>query len=195
MAQMKGPNGPGTMPERVSTVDAMGNKWGRHSKGRPDAPPSSGDDTSVIAEHSWWLDDVETTSTINRRWRSPRPDGLHPRRRATDQVLTPVPTTVEAADQAEPFDPDALYEQMSPADPVAETTGSIGASDTWTSLGLSSEATWSEVVARQRELAKEHHPDRHARDQVAARRAAHRMAEINAAVTELGKIYRETGER
>lgn len=172
----------------------MGTKWGRHSKRRPDAQQRKDDDTSVIAEHSWWLGDVETTTTINRRWRNPRPDGLHPRRRATDDVFAPPATHDQAVDPAEPFDPEKLYEDIEPTDPVAEIPSGVAA-DMWTILGLSSEATWPEVVARQRELAKEHHPDRHADDELATRLAADRMAEINAAVTELGKVYRVTGER
>jgi hypothetical protein len=169
----------------------MGTKWGRHSKGRSDAPSRPDDDTSVIAEHSWWLGDVETTTIINRRWRNPRPDGLHPRRRATDESLSTT-TDDDAFHQAEPFDPDELYDQIED-DAVVEI--SAIAPDSWTILGLTSEASWTEIIARQRDLAKEHHPDRHAGDEQEARRAADRMAEINAAVTELGTIYRVTGER
>ena len=54
---------------------------------------------------------------------------------------------------------------------------------------------WSEVAARHRELAKLHHPDRAGIDPTAARLAAERMASINAAYAELGKIYRLSGDR
>lgn len=173
----------------------MGRKWGRHSKGRPEAPPRPDDDSSLITEHSWWLDEVDHTTTINRRWRNPRPDGLHPRRRATDQPLASSASVGAFVEHTEPFDPEMLYEQMSPVDACGAPSAGDTVSDTWTSLGLSSEASWTEIVARQRELAKEHHPDRHAGDVEQAREAAARMAEINAAVTELSKVYRVTGER
>lgn len=65
----------------------------------------------------------------------------------------------------------------------------------WSELGLSSAATWVDVVERYRELVKAHHPDRHGPDDPAARKAAEgKMAAINAAFDDLNEIYRPTGD-
>jgi len=66
----------------------------------------------------------------------------------------------------------------------------------WDVLGLTSNATWTEVVARHRELAKSHHPDRHSDGDEQDRRAAEStMAAINAAFQDLGQVYRLTDDR
>lgn len=165
----------------------MSRKWGRHSKNRPEEGT-----TSVLDEHEheWWLSDDEPTTVINRRWRRARPDGLHPRRRADDLPLdvATAPTPLPPVEDAEPFDPDALYHELDARPDMSEADGT----EPWEVLGLTSAATWGDVVARQRELAKQHHPD--LRAQVDAP-DDDRMADINAAVTDLARIYRISGDR
>lgn len=63
----------------------------------------------------------------------------------------------------------------------------------WDVLGLTSEATWAEVSRRHKQLAKEHHPDRHHTDDPSSRVGAEsRMSEINAAFSDLRRIYQLT---
>ncbi len=159
--------------------------------GRTAPTPSSGGSTEIDTD--WWLGQAEPSRVINRRWRSPRPGDLHPRRRSTDLPPPREPDVEPAA----PFDPDALLRDRPPVgadDPVVAGPPS-GPPQPWAVLDLGSDATWDEIVARHRELAKQHHPDRAGSDAVAAAAAAERMAEINAAFAELGTIYRITGDR
>ncbi len=68
--------------------------------------------------------------------------------------------------------------------------GPEDASVAWMVLGLTADATWSEITRRHRTLVKRHHPDLHAgADELTRRRAEERMAEINAAFDELGDLY------
>ena len=65
----------------------------------------------------------------------------------------------------------------------------------WQVLGLSSDASWTEITTRHRQLVKQHHPDRHSASGAAAQAHAERvMSEINAAFSDLRRIYRLTGE-
>ncbi|HET8970915.1 MAG TPA: J domain-containing protein [Candidatus Nanopelagicales bacterium] len=177
-------------------------KWGfgRRSTPRSDdstdrpAPAPATSKDNAAGSDSWWLGQAEPSKVINRRWRSPRPGSLHPRRRATD---APPPRETSAGEPAQPFDADALLREQSRAlatdDPAVDQAAARP--EPWATLDLDSDATWDEVVARHRELAKQHHPDRAGADQAAAAKAAERMAEINAAFAELGTIYRITGDR
>lgn len=64
----------------------------------------------------------------------------------------------------------------------------------WDILGLTSAASWQEITRRHKDLAKTHHPDRVSlADAPSKERAAERMSEINAAFSELRRIYRLTG--
>lgn len=164
---------------------------------RPATDAPTGEDRAEGGPDStWWLGQAEPTRVINRRWRSPRPGDLHPRRRATD---APPPREAVVDDPAAAFDPDALLREQARnlTDDATDATDADAdaAPAPWSILDLESEATWDEVVARHRELAKQHHPDRYGDDTDAASEAAGRMAEINAAFAELGRIYRITGDR
>ncbi|MBK5221352.1 MAG: J domain-containing protein [Acidimicrobiia bacterium] len=155
--------------------------------------------------HDWWAGREELDRSIDRRWRGSPPSGA-PRRRAADAASADAPRPPR-----DPWDPSSLF-----------TSGSAGASATdvdegsweagrpttdrsnqggagvppWSTLGLTSEASWDDVVQRHRELAKEHHPDRHGVDDSDERRRAEdRMASINAAFDDLGRIYRLTDDR
>jgi hypothetical protein len=89
-----------------------------------------------------------------------------------------------------PADEPAFGQADEPPSPAVD-----GASP-WTELGLTSDASWDDVVQRHRELAKEHHPDRHSLSPGDAKRVAEvRMAAINAAFADLDRIYRLTDER
>ncbi len=176
----------------------MGKRWniGRRTKAAPgsdrsDAPADGG---ALDPESSWWLGQAEPSRVINRRWRKTRPGDLHPRRRATDTNPPREPDLIDAV--AEPFDPDALLREQSENLAVDDARiARAGGLEPWAALGLDSDATWDEVVARHRELAKEHHPDKAGADGEAAHAAAERMASINAAFAELGKVYRLSGDR
>jgi len=87
-----------------------------------------------------------------------------------------------------PFDPDALFDELDARPDMSAADGT----EPWDVLGLTSSATWGDVVARQRELAKQHHPDLQAQDDG---QTADRMAEINAAVADLARIYKISGDR
>jgi hypothetical protein len=177
----------------------MSRKWGfgrkRDDDGTADeagsvAPPSEPADPTSQGD-DWWLGATEPTKVINRRWRAPKPGGLHPRRRESDRTT---PAASEPTD-SDHFDPDALFETI-PADHAAKPAGDAPShAEPWAALGLTSDATWNEVVVRHRDLAKEHHPDRAGTDEADTRAAADRMAAINAAFAELGKIYRLSGDR
>lgn len=140
----------------------------------------------------WWLGATEPQRLVDRRWRKTRPGDLHPRRRQADR--SSAETAASETTQAEHFDPDALFNDAPTSEPQRPVLDS-GPVEPWAGLGLTSDATWNEVVARHRELAKRHHPDRAGSDPAATSAAAVRMASINAAFAELGKIYRLSGDR
>lgn len=57
-------------------------------------------------------------------------------------------------------------------------------------LGLASDASWDEVVAAHRELARVHHPDRHRESSPAERAEAEdRMSRVNVAYNTLRRVY------
>jgi hypothetical protein len=96
----------------------------------------------------------------------------------TSQVFT---FTVPSPD-ADTFSPPPAMEEPRPHQPTP-----------WDMLGLTSDATWSEVARRHRQLAKQHHPDRHGTEGTEARRRAEdTMSQINAAFSDLRRIYRLT---
>jgi hypothetical protein len=152
----------------------------------------------VSGDDDWWLRSSTPSSFINRRWRKQRPGDLHPRRRASDKD--------EGQDGApepeDPFDPATLFRtdpatqfRTDPPTQLADERPTSEPVEPWATLGLRSNATWDQIVVRHRELAKLHHPDRIGPDDAGARDAADRMATINGAFAELGRIYRITGDR
>src|SRR5690606_481276 len=105
----------------------------------------------------------ELATPIDRRWRRDTPGGRWPFRRASDNPASAAPSR----DPGPNWDPDALYSWSSTTgDPVHAPAGTpIGAEiPPWSVLGLTSDASWDEVVRAHRGLAKQHHPDRHASD-------------------------------
>ncbi|WP_195210282.1 J domain-containing protein [Actinomarinicola tropica] len=164
--------------------------------------------------HGWWADRDALEATIDRRWRRQAPDG-HPRRRASDRTghdargdrVAPSPgfAPSDAGQPTDRWDPAALFtdtatiraESAATADADGDevlTTREAGSP--WSALGLSSDASWGEVVRRHRQLAKRHHPDRAAPDDPdGRRRAEEQMTAINAAFHDLRRIYRLTGSR
>jgi len=140
-------------------------------------------------DDDWLLRGADPQRVVNRRWRTTHPGDLHPRRRSNDHDTS----TTEAAPSADPFDPASLFQDLQPATPTASIPG--GPIEPWASLGLASTASWPDVVTKHRELAKLHHPDRAGSDPDAMRDAASRMAAINGAFAELGKIYKLSGDR
>lgn len=139
----------------------------------------------------WWLGATEPQRLVDRRWRKNKPGDLHPRRRAEDRDRPAEPSLRADADT---FDPDALFRPPEPAS-GASPSREAEAVEPWATLGLTSNASWNQVVARHRELAKQHHPDRAGPDPGATTAAADRMAAINAAFAELGRIYTLSGDR
>ena len=157
----------------------------------PTAAPEPADPTGTTGD-DWWLGTTEPTRVINRRWRAPKPGSLHPRRRESDRAT---PAASRPPTDSDHFDPDALFDTI-PTGPTANPPADVPShAEPWTTLGLTSDATWDQVVVRHRDLAKEHHPDRAGTDEADTRAAADRMASINAAFAELGKIYRLSGDR
>lgn len=185
----------------------MTRKWTRGRRTTPDETVQIEDESG----HEWWAARDELATPIDRRWRKQRSGGQYPFRRAADRTVhgrrpdgapstgspffappedEPTPSHDWSTESlhAPPADEPYVAPSFAPADPEATAP--------WSELGLTSAATWDEVVARHRELAKEHHPDRHSLGAGDARRLAElRMAAINAAFQDLDKIYRATEER
>ena len=176
--------------------------------------------------NEWWVEREELATPIDRRWRRPAAGGQYPFRRASDRTgtvdaarhdarrISPLfapPDAADAHDPVDAWDRDSLFRRREratsaahrttdttgpTADTTLDATTPVPATTPWDLLGLTSDATWDQVVARHRELAKSHHPDRHGSADEQARRAAEsQMAAINAAFNDLGRIYRLTDER
>lgn len=144
----------------------------------------------VSGDDDWWLRSGGANRFINRRWRKQKPGDLHPRRRSSDKEAHPG----EGTAPADPFDPETLF-QPGPSGPAPDGIATPDAVEPWATLGLGSDATWDEIATRHRELAKQHHPDLIGAEHAAGPDGAERMATINAAFAELGRIYRITGDR
>lgn len=152
--------------------------------------------------HAWWAQRDDLDNVVNPKKRGAaarRAEGhLEPplsRRRSGPQA--PAPPATE-------WDPTDTFHWRIPGGPRAHMNAAPGATAAeatappapatptpWDVLGLTVDATWAEVSHRHKQLAKRHHPDRHALDDPAARvRAEETMSAVNAAFSELGRIYR-----
>lgn len=178
------------------------------------------DDTVDIGSdtgHAWWAqrDDLD-------RLIQPKPQGVRARaERAAKAAFSPadapppraertpppqaappqgppprVPQTApQGAPRASNWDPSAVYSWGSPQqdEPLPPPPPPNAVSTPWDVLGLTSDAPWGDVTRRHKQLAKQHHPDRHGQDNLTERVAAeHTMARINAAFSELRRIYQLT---
>ena len=161
--------------------------------------PAPGSDSVIIgdeASYAWWAGRDELLQAPTRQPVDPSPQAFADTSSATapgpapeagqPSATTPTATTRSA------WDLDSLYEWAteSQGGDVESGHGPEDASVAWMVLGLTADATWSEITRRHRTLVKRHHPDLHAgADELTRRRAEERMAEINAAFDELGDLY------
>lgn len=171
----------------------------KHRRRAGERPPDP-DSVDIHADdnHAWWAQREALEMLVN-----PKKRGAAARaQRAAREAFAP-----DGADHYSPnayaqnekhnysWDPSAVYTwaDQSQQDTPPSPTGPVHEKTPWDLLGLTSEASWSEVTKRHRVLAKQHHPDRHADQGPDARATAEqRMAEINAAFGDLRKIYRLT---
>jgi hypothetical protein len=173
----------------------------RHHKPDPDAVH-----IDLETSHAWWAQRDDLELLVN-----PKKQGAAARaKRAAEAAFAP-PNTSSGSARSGPtspppqpggagWDPSQVYSwapdpgvdthripDPEPPAPSATTTP-------WDVLGLTSDATWGEVARRHKQLAKQHHPDRHGTDDLRARNDAEtRMSGINAAFSDLRRIYRITG--
>jgi cell pole-organizing protein PopZ len=194
-------------PERDGS--ARTSKHRRRTGERPPDPDSVAIDTDD--DHAWWAQRDDLDRVVN-----PKKRGAAARaQRAAREAFAPAGSRPAAAAGAQQtshnaWDPASVYnwattassepqhdsEQRARFAPPFDSVPPAAAAcepTPWDVLGLTSEATWSDVSRRHKQLAKEHHPDRHANDAGAVKvRAEARMAEINAAFSDLRRIYRLT---
>lgn len=180
--------------------------------GRRRASTDGNDSVQIGHEdtHAWWagresLDHLvspkprgararradETDGTGRPTAGAPGPNGAPTDHRAASTPRTDPPPPADRAGNgaSSSWRPEDVF-AWADADPAA---GEPAASTPWDVLGLSSSASWTEVSRRHKLLAKEHHPDRvAAADATTRQTAAERMADINAAFSELRRIYRLT---
>lgn len=152
--------------------------------------------------HAWWAQRDHLDTVVNPKKRGAaarRAEGsLEPpltRRRPSHSDDLPPETTWDPTDTFAwriPGGPRAHLDAQATAASAPPPADAPPAAPTpWDVLGLTVDATWAEVSRRHKQLAKVHHPDRHGQDDVAGRRQAEQnMAEVNAAFSELGRIYR-----
>lgn len=178
-----------------------------------------GDDSVGIGSddtHAWWAQRDDLDNVVN-----PKKRGAAARRAEghLEPPLTRRSARSSAAPPATEWDPDDAFRWRIPGGPRAHMgaqspTAPPGRAATtppptasppppprpepapetqtpWDVLGLTVDATWDEVSRRHKQLAKQHHPDRHAQDDVENRaQAENMMSTVNAAFSELGRIYR-----
>lgn len=180
----------------------------KHRRRAGEGPPDP-DSVSINAEdsHAWWAQRDELDHLVR-----PKKRGAAARaERAAREAFAPAgaenyapPLQDQEPTHNYSWDPSDVYtwgdktRSATYDEPPSHQTGTdFPRQDQtpWDLLGLTSEATWSEVTKRHRQLAKQHHPDRHADQGEQARAAAEqRMSEINAAFGDLRKIYRLTDD-
>ena len=158
-------------------------------------------DMRTDASHAWWAQRDELETTIQRRGTTtgsvvPPGAGTAP---MADQRFGPAtsgaqfaPPTTEVWDASSVYTWAATAEPSPQDDPPATPLPQYhdGPTTPWDVLGISVDASWLEVSRRHKQLAKSFHPDRHGLASPDLRRDAElKMSEINAAFTELGRIY------
>jgi DnaJ-domain-containing protein 1 len=125
------------------------------------------------SEHAWWAarEDVNTV---------PRGTQGSSRRRGRKTPDTATTTKERRAVFADYFTRESLYDPPSPVDDGA------AADDPYRVLGVADTASWDEITAAHRRLAKEHHPDRLVTATPAQRTISERsMRDANVAYMEL----------
>lgn len=143
--------------------------------------------------HSWWAQRDSLDHLVNPKKRGAAARGDE----GADSAF--------ASEEPRPHDPrepttsTTSSSRWSPEDVYSWASSENSSAPTqptpWQVLGLSSDASWIEITSRHRQLVKQHHPDRHSASGTAARvRAEQTMSGINAAFSELRRIYRLTGE-
>ncbi|MFP4512932.1 MAG: J domain-containing protein [Acidimicrobiales bacterium] len=170
--------------------------------GRRRARDSADDSVQIDddAGHAWWAQREGLDNLVD-----PKPRGQAARaRRVADSAFAPEGSTASrqppspSADPARSSPPPSSWAPEDvfvwAAPPEPEPVDEHGHTP-WDVLGLTSEASWPEVVRRHRQLAKQHHPDHHGSSDLAARaRAESTMSQINAAFSDLRRIYRLTND-
>lgn len=162
-----------------------------------DEPPEPDDEAEVCLdddEHAWWAqrDLAATWRPREAPTEAPRPErdvladhfGADWRSSFGFDAPPASGDTGEAAG-APLFDPDALFRSDEPAEgdvpPEPPDT-----SDPYATLGIEATASWEEIVAAHRSLARRHHPDRLVGRSAAEVSAGEdRIRAINAAYAEL----------
>jgi hypothetical protein len=160
-------------------------------------------DSVIIGDddgHAWWAgrDDLDHVVTPKTRGAAARA------RRAAVDAFAPAGTTAPTVGPTDTSDspasprwaPEDLFTwaDASASTPPAPPERSV-ANTPWDVLGLTSSSPWDEVTRRHRQLALRHHPDRVGAENPAARADAElTMSEINAAFSELRRIYQLSGD-
>jgi hypothetical protein len=182
--------------------------WDRRKEHQPDPDAI---DIGLETSHAWWAKRENLELLVN-----PKKRGAGARaKRAAEAAFAPPGTGPRSAphgaagpaDRRQPppsgsstWDPANVYSWTTPPSEAAHgsdtTRATEGPTDTktpWDVLGLTSDASWDEVTRRHKQLAKRHHPDRHGNADAGVRRSAETlMSEINAAFSDLRRIYHLT---
>ena len=196
-------------PTELTPPEPTSAKHRRRAGERPRDPDSV--DIEADGDHAWWAQRDNLENVVN-----PKKRGAAARaQRAAREAFAPAGARHAAAgaqqvNHAYTWDPADVYNWTTPTSSGPPHASQQGTGQTppfdpaasphlpyaptpWDVLGLTSEATWTEVSHRHKQLAKEHHPDRHMADGGDIKvRAEARMAEINAAFSDLRRIYRLT---
>ena len=132
---------------------------------RKNEPPEKDDDNVHIAdEHAWWAERDELDSNKIPTGRTKKPVQEPPRHSAFEDY----------------------YSSESLFDWTGEQEGLFDESDPYVVLGLPPSASWEEISAAHRRLAKVHHPDRLVNATVEERAVGdQRIRDLNVAYMEL----------
>ncbi|MDZ7678573.1 MAG: J domain-containing protein [Acidimicrobiales bacterium] len=180
-------------PRSARRIRAFGR---RRARNEADDSVQMDDDTG----HAWWAQRDTLDNLVD-----PKPHGQAARaRRLADAAFAPEGSTAPRrppSPSSDPTRPNPPRSSWAPEDvfawaapPEPEPVDQNGHTP-WDVLGLTSDASWPEVARRHRQLAKQHHPDRHGSSDLTARaRAESTMSQINAAFSDLRRIYRLTND-
>ena len=162
--------------------------FGRRRHDVPDTVQIDSED-----HHAWWAgrDQVAPTASA-RRAQERQAAAPTPSQLAAAAAFAPPTVDPEPAPElpAETWDTEALF-TWAGSTTTDDPETPDGAPTPWNVLGLAPDAAWDEVVRRHRSLAKLLHPDRHANVELDVRREIEeRMAQVNAAFSDLEPLYR-----
>jgi DnaJ-domain-containing protein 1 len=140
-------------------------RWGRLRRNKDGAAPAEDDTVHISDEHAWWAEREELES-------QDVPHGRKRRRTVEDKKKSAF---------EEYFSTESLFDWTG-----EESNGLFDESDPYVVLGLPPSASWEQITASHRRLAKLHHPDRLV-DPTDEQRATseHRIRELNIAYMEL----------